>query len=114
MWRNWQTRRSQKPVMVTSWRFKSSHPHHDRVGGGVTFRRPPTPPYVRFRIRRFMKHRERQGDSLNEYGPAPSTLTRHLWNRDTRVAVTFDAPKPSSRQFRRLPSGWVSSFSALL
>ena len=27
MWRNWQTRRSQKPVMVTSWRFKSSHPH---------------------------------------------------------------------------------------
>src|ERR1041384_4177631 len=28
MWRNWQTRRSQKPVMVTSWRFKSSHPHH--------------------------------------------------------------------------------------
>jgi hypothetical protein len=29
MWRNWQTRRSQKPVMVTSWRFKSSHPHHD-------------------------------------------------------------------------------------
>ena len=30
MWRNWQTRRSQKPVMVTSWRFKSSHPHHSR------------------------------------------------------------------------------------
>src|SRR2546421_11054034 len=29
MWRNWQTRRSQKPVMVTSWRFKSSHPHHE-------------------------------------------------------------------------------------
>src|SRR5882762_3219015 len=29
MWRNWQTRRSQKPVMVTSWRFKSSHPHHN-------------------------------------------------------------------------------------
>src|SRR5260370_34565903 len=29
MWRNWQTRRSQKPVMVTSWRFQSSHPHHD-------------------------------------------------------------------------------------
>ncbi len=27
MWRNWQTRRSQKPVMETSWRFKSSHPH---------------------------------------------------------------------------------------
>ena len=27
MWRNWQTRRSQKPVVVTSWRFKSSHPH---------------------------------------------------------------------------------------
>jgi hypothetical protein len=29
MWRNWQTRRSQKPVMVTSWRFKSSHPHQN-------------------------------------------------------------------------------------
>jgi hypothetical protein len=29
MWRNWQTRRSQKPVMVTSWRFKSSHPHQE-------------------------------------------------------------------------------------
>ena len=32
MWRNWQTRRSQKPVMVTSWRFKSSHPHHSFKG----------------------------------------------------------------------------------
>ena len=32
MWRNWQTRRSQKPVMVTSWRFKSSHPHHEIQG----------------------------------------------------------------------------------
>src|SRR2546430_14321532 len=32
MWRNWQTRRSQKPVMVTSWRFKSSHPHHEFQG----------------------------------------------------------------------------------
>ena len=32
MWRNWQTRRSQKPVMVTSWRFKSSHPHHKIEG----------------------------------------------------------------------------------
>src|SRR5678816_832214 len=31
MWRNWQTRRSQKPVMVTSWRFKSSHPHQREV-----------------------------------------------------------------------------------
>ena len=31
MWRNWQTRRSQKPVMVTSWRFKSSHPHQGVV-----------------------------------------------------------------------------------
>src|ERR1044072_9642610 len=30
MWRNWQTRRSQKPVMVTSWRFKSSHPHQNK------------------------------------------------------------------------------------
>src|SRR6266705_5326413 len=38
----------------------------DRVGGGVTFRRPPTPPYVRFRIRRFMKRGERQGDSRNQ------------------------------------------------
>src|SRR6266850_2534712 len=32
MWRNWQTRRSQKPVMVTSWRFKSSHPHQYYYG----------------------------------------------------------------------------------
>src|SRR5438128_12559489 len=32
MWRNWQTRRSQKPVMVTSWRFKSSHPHQEFQG----------------------------------------------------------------------------------
>src|SRR5262249_16713023 len=32
MWRNWQTRRSQKPVMVTSWRFKSSHPHQENQG----------------------------------------------------------------------------------
>ena len=39
----------------------------DRVGGGVTFRRPPTPPYVRFRIRRFTKPRERQSGSRNEY-----------------------------------------------
>ncbi len=30
------------------------------------------------------------------------------------VAVTLDAPKPSSRRFRRLPSGWDSSISALL
>src|SRR5713226_4424400 len=30
------------------------------------------------------------------------------------LAVTLDAPKPSSRQFRRLPSGWDSSFSAFL
>jgi hypothetical protein len=30
------------------------------------------------------------------------------------LAVAFDAPKPSSRRFRRLPSGWDSSFSALL
>jgi hypothetical protein len=30
------------------------------------------------------------------------------------LAVTLDAPKPSSRPFRRLPSGWDSSFSALL
>ena len=30
------------------------------------------------------------------------------------LAATLDAPEPSSRRFRRLPSGWVSSFSALL
>src|ERR1041385_6182287 len=30
------------------------------------------------------------------------------------LAVALDAPKPSSRRFRRLPSGWDSSFSALL
>src|SRR5678816_4564274 len=30
------------------------------------------------------------------------------------VAVTLDAPKPSSRQFRWLPSGWDSSVSTLL
>src|SRR3954447_15205165 len=36
MWRNWQTRRSQKPVMVTSWRFKSSHPHQNSKGGQRT------------------------------------------------------------------------------
>ena len=32
MWRNWQTRRSQKPVMVTSWRFDPSHPHFKTAG----------------------------------------------------------------------------------
>ena len=38
MWRNWQTRRSQKPVMVTSWRFKSSHPHHEIKKASLTAR----------------------------------------------------------------------------
>jgi hypothetical protein len=33
MWRNWQTRRSQKPVMVTSWRFDPSHPHSQNLKG---------------------------------------------------------------------------------
>ena len=33
MWRNWQTRRSQKPVMVTSWRFDPSHPHFQNSKG---------------------------------------------------------------------------------
>ncbi len=28
MWRNWQTRRSQKPVVAIPWWFKSTHPHH--------------------------------------------------------------------------------------
>src|SRR5947209_11912235 len=27
MWRNWQTRRPQKPVVATPWWFKSTHPH---------------------------------------------------------------------------------------
>src|ERR1051326_7740503 len=54
---------------------------------------------------------ERQSPQRRSPLPIPA---RHLGNRDTRVAVTLDPPKPSSRQFRRLPSGWVSSFSALL
>src|SRR5215216_4272792 len=40
MWRNWQTRRSQKPVMVTSWRFKSSHPHQNIVASLLIQARP--------------------------------------------------------------------------
>ena len=40
MWRNWQTRRSQKPVMVTSWRFKSSHPHQNSEASLLMQARP--------------------------------------------------------------------------
>lgn len=40
MWRNWQTRRSQKPVMVTSWRFKSSHPHQ-KIGASLLIQTRP-------------------------------------------------------------------------
>lgn len=31
MWRNWQTRRSQKPVVATPWWFKSTHPHQAKA-----------------------------------------------------------------------------------
>jgi hypothetical protein len=34
---------------------RTRHPGGDRVGGRAYARRPPTPPYVRFRIRRFMR-----------------------------------------------------------
>src|SRR6266446_9738879 len=65
---------SEKNLIMSVWlrirrpqvRVLLGAPDINRVGGGVTFRRPPTPPYVRFRIRRFMKRRERQSVSRNE------------------------------------------------
>ncbi len=34
MWRNWQTRWLQVPVLAREWRFESSHPQCQRSGGG--------------------------------------------------------------------------------
>src|SRR5689334_10938614 len=45
MWRNWQTRRSQKPVMVTSWRFKSSHPHQ-KIAASLLIQTRPFSSYL--------------------------------------------------------------------
>gem|GEM_PF-370347 len=55
MWRNWQTRRSQKPVMVTSWRFKSSHPHQTKKFGEAPKRASP----FLFLLRQIIRKRDR-------------------------------------------------------
>jgi hypothetical protein len=47
MWRNWQTRRSQKPVMVTSWRFKSSHPHQ-KIEASLLMQARPFSSFLQF------------------------------------------------------------------
>ena len=92
----------------TSWR--EPMPGADRVGGGVTPRRPPTPPYVRFRIRRFTKP-SASVDGVREGSPV------HLCSLGSPLplpAVTFDAPLALPRRFRRLPPAADSGISAIL
>ena len=73
-------------------------------------RRPPTPPYVRFRIRRFTKP-SASIDGVREGSPV------HLCSLGSPLplpAVTFDAPLALPRRFRRLLPAADSGISAIL
>ena len=76
--------------------------------------RPPTPPDVRFRIRRFVKHTQVAVIASAVILRPLLLQSLRLWFRVSLLAVTLDAPNSSPRHFRRLLSEWESGISAIL
>ena len=100
----------------TSWREPMPGAGMGRRRGHP--RRPPTPPYVRFRIRRFTKP-SASGDAVREGSPVHGSTTSSsilcsLRSTFPVPAVTFDAPLALPRRFRRLPPAADSGISAIL
>ena len=98
MWRNWQTRRSQKPVMVTSWRFKSSHPHHFLASRGLVLFLLPR------RINKGMRFLKWSADILSASGRSPLISPEEIAWKSLRLRAgghDVHAPERSVTQPRR-------------